>query len=93
MKLSVKSLVITGAILWGAVMLLTTIANAIWPSYAAEFLKVMASVYPGYTAARTFGGIVVGTLYAVVDGGVCGLVFGWIYNAFATGGAQPSGTP
>jgi hypothetical protein len=42
----------------------------------------MASIYPGYHATRSIGDVVVGTLYALFDGAVCGLFFGWIYNLF-----------
>ena len=27
--------------------------------------------------------MIVATLYGVLDGAVCGLLFGWIYNCFA----------
>ena len=82
MKLSIKSLAITAAILCGAGMLLTGVANLIWPSYAAGFLQMVDSIYPGYHAGQGFGSVIVGTLYATVDGAVCGLIFGWVYNRF-----------
>ncbi len=84
MKLNVKALAITGALIWGILaMLLTGIANLIWPSYGREFLQVMASVYPGYHATRSFAQVIVGTLYGLVDGAVCGAVVAWLYNCFA----------
>jgi hypothetical protein len=46
------------------------------------FLKLIASVYPGYHASSSIGDLIVGTLYAFVDGAICGLVFGWLYNVF-----------
>ena len=82
MKLSLKSLAITSAILWGGSMLLLGIANAIWPTYAVAFLQMMDSIYPGYHATGSIGSVIVGTLYAVVDGAICGLLFGWLYNKF-----------
>ena len=80
MRLSIKSLTITAAILWGGAVLLAGIANLIWPSYAAAFLQVVDSIYPGYHAGQGFGSVIVGTLYAIVDGAIGGLLFGWIYN-------------
>jgi hypothetical protein len=82
MKLSVRALGITGAVLWGGAVLLCGIANLVWPSYAAEFLKSVSSVYPGYHASGTFPDVVVGSVYAVADGGMGGIVFGWLYNQF-----------
>ena len=35
-------------------MFLTAFANLCWSGYGQAFLEVMASVYPGYTAAASF---------------------------------------
>lgn len=83
MKLNVRALAIVSALVWGFAMLLTSLANLIWPTYGHDFLQVMASVYPGYHAARSFGQVIVGTLYGLVDGGVGGVVVAWLYNRFA----------
>jgi hypothetical protein len=84
MKLNVKAFTIAAALIWGIlIMLLTGIANMIWPSYGRDFLQVMTSVYPGYHAARTVAGVIVGALYGLVDGAGCGLVVAWLYNRFA----------
>ena len=80
MKLNVRALAFVAALVWGIAMLLTGLANLIFPSYGWDFLQVMASVYPGYNATRSFGQVIVGTLYGFVDGAVCGAVFGWLYN-------------
>jgi len=83
MKLNVRALAIVSAVVWGLAMLLTGLANLIWPSYGHDFLQVMASVYPGYHATRSFGEVVVGTLYGLVDAGVGGAVVAWFYNRLA----------
>lgn len=80
MKLNLKALALTAGILWALAILITGIANLIWSGYGVGFLQIMASVYPGYHAARSIGDLIVGTLYALVDGAFCGLVFGWLYN-------------
>jgi hypothetical protein len=83
MKLNVRALAFAAALTWGILaMLLTGLANLIWPSYGREFLQVMASVYPGYHATRSLGQVVIGTLYGLVDGGVGGAIFAWLYNLF-----------
>ena len=83
MKLSVKALTYTSAILWGVCFLLVGLLNLIWPPYGGTFLELMSSVNPGYKAVAGFGNIIVGTLYAVLDGAIGGAVFAWIYNCFA----------
>jgi len=83
MKLNVRALAIVSAVVWGLAMLLTGLANLIWPSYGHDFLQVMASVYPGYHATRSFGEVVVGTLYGLVDAGVGGAAVAWLYNRLA----------
>jgi len=84
MKLNVRALAIAGALIWGLLaMLLTGIANLIWPNYGQDFLQIIASVYPGYHATHSFAQVVVGTLYGLVDGAGCGAVPGWLYNRLA----------
>ncbi len=83
MKLNVKAFAVVAALTWGILaMLLTGIANLIWPNYGREFLQVMASVYPGYHATRSLIQVIVGALYGLVDGAVGGAVFAWLYNCF-----------
>ena len=82
MKLNIKALTFSLAILWGGSVFLVGLANLVWPPYAASFLNLLASFYPGYHASGSFGDLVVGALYAVLDGAIGGLVFGWLYNCF-----------
>ena len=83
MKIDVRALAISLALLWGGGIFITGIANLIWPTYGIEFLEMVASVYPGYQATASFGQVIVGTLSGLVDGFVGGLVLGWLYNLFA----------
>jgi hypothetical protein len=80
MKLSIKGLAWTGGIVWGLSLLLIGVLNLIWPTYGVAFLDVMRSVYPGFKSLSGVGGVIVGTLYAAVDGAVAGALFGWLYN-------------
>lgn len=64
-------------------MLVTGLANMMWPDYGKAFLDAMSSVYPGYSATGSIGQVINGTLYAAIDGLIGGAVFAWLYNAFA----------
>ncbi len=80
MRLSVKGLAVVSAIMWGLVVLSVGAGNLMWPGYGQEFLRVVASIYPGYHATASLAQVLVATLYAVLDGFVCGAVFAWLYN-------------
>ena len=80
MRLNIKAFMFTAAILWALVLFVVGIANLVWAGYGSAFLVMMASIYPGYDAAGSFGDVIVGTGYALVDGAVFGLVFSWLYN-------------
>lgn len=81
MKLSIKKCALSCSILWGLVILIVNIANMIWPSYGVPFLMVVASIYPGYEIMQGVTSIIVGTLYGIVDAGIGGAIFAWLYNA------------
>lgn len=80
MRFNVIALAITIGLLWGASILITGLANLIWPPYGQAYLELAASVYPGYHASPDLGQIIVGTLYGTMDGTIAGFLFGWIYN-------------
>lgn len=82
MRLSVKSLAITAGLLWAGCLLAVGLLNLASATYGETFLRGMSSIYPGFHASRTFVDVIVGTCYALLDGAVAGLLFGWIYNAF-----------
>jgi hypothetical protein len=82
MKLSVKGLAITAAIIWGGALLIMGSANMMFPGYATNFLEVMGSVYPGYQPGTGLSSIIIGSLYGVVDAGIGAAIFAWLYNFF-----------
>jgi hypothetical protein len=86
MKLSVTGMACAFALVWGLAILITGMANLIWPPYGQELLQLAASIYPGYKATAGFGQVIVGTLYGVVDALVAGAVFAWLYNAISARG-------
>ena len=82
MKLCVKALALASGILWGGCVFCVGVANLIWGGYGVHFLQWLSSFYPGYNAGRSFGEVVIVTLYALVDGLVGGAIFAWLYNCF-----------
>jgi hypothetical protein len=56
------------------------LSHLVWPSYGGSFLDVAASIYPGFHPAGGVGAIMVGTLYALLDGAFGGAVIAWLYN-------------
>lgn len=83
MQLSLKGMAIASGLLWGCGILVAGLLNLANANYAEAFLQVMSSLYPGFHASHTFGDVVVGALYGVLDGGLAGLIFSWLYNSFA----------
>jgi len=80
MKLSVKGLALSLGILCGGCVFLIGLGNLLWPDYGAALLDVARSVYPGFAKTSGLWGVVVGTLYAVVDGAIAGTIIAWLYN-------------
>ena len=79
MQLNVKAMALTFGILWATAFFLVAGAQQVWPTYGVAFLELMDSVYPGY-APGGFGSVIMGSLYAVVDGAIGGAVVAWLYN-------------
>ena len=80
MRLSVKALAITFGVIWGGAVLLVGTANLLFVSYGVAFLQGLSSIYPGYDFTRSFGDLLIGTVYALIDGALAGLVMAWLYN-------------
>ncbi len=85
MKLSIRGMAVSVALLWGAVcMFLVGLANIVWPGYGQALLDMAASFYPGYNATPDISQVIIGTLWGLADGAFGGAVFAWLYNQFAT---------
>lgn len=83
MKLDVKALALTAGLFWGAAILIVAVANLVSPDYGRAFLDLSASIYPGYRPGTGIGSVITGTLYALVDGTICGALLAWLYNLLA----------
>lgn len=83
MKLSVKAFALTAGLIWGGGILLVSLVNLAVPTYGQAFLELCGSIYPGFHATRTVGSVIIATLYGLLDGGIGGAIFAWLYNCFA----------
>jgi len=75
-----KAITGASAILWGACMFIVGLVHLRFPSYGADFLQMMSSLYPGFHASRGFWDVLIGTIYGFVDGAIFGFVFGSLYR-------------
>jgi hypothetical protein len=83
MRLSEKAMTIVSALLWGAGILLVGLIHLAIPAYGKAFLDGISSVYPGFHGARSFTDALVGTGYALLDGGIGGFILARLYNLTA----------
>ncbi len=83
MRLSAKAMAFTSALLWSAAVLFAGLIHLAAPAYGKSFLEGVSSVYPGFHGARSFTDALVGTGYALLDGGFGGFIFAGLYNLFA----------
>ena len=85
MRFNVTAFSLACGLIWGGAILVVGLANQVSPTYGQAFLQLCASIYPGYHAGGSMGQVAVGTLYGLVDGGIGGCVFSWLYNLLAGG--------
>jgi hypothetical protein len=83
MKLSLKSMIVAGALFKAVVFLFISLLNLVLRPYGGAYLAMLTSLYPGYDPLSIPLGIIVGTLYSLIAGALAGLLFGWLYNLFA----------
>ena len=82
MKLSIKALVVAGALFKAGGFLFISLSNLLLRPYGGAYLAMLMSLYPGYDPVSGPIGIIVGTLYSLLAGALAGLLFGWLYNLF-----------
>ncbi|MGB2676713.1 MAG: hypothetical protein WAN12_06495 [Candidatus Acidiferrum sp.] len=80
MRLSLKGMTIAAGLLWGGAILFLGLINLVRPTYGANFLQAISSVYPWFHASRSFVDVVIGTIDGLIDGAIAGFLFGWLYN-------------
>ncbi len=89
MKLSVKALMFASGIGWGLVLLIVGVLNMIFEGYGKAYLDPVAGVFVWYDVSGSIGDLIVGIVWALVVGGVCGIIFALLYNAFVGKKAAP----
>jgi hypothetical protein len=83
MKLSAVRFGCAVSTVWSLTVFGAGLLNVWTGTYGAEFLKLLSSIYPGYTYGKWgFGGIIVVTLYAALDAWVIGALLAWFYNFY-----------
>ena len=90
MQLSVKSLALTCALIWGGGIAFTALARLAFPSYGSAFFAFLSSIYPGFHGAHSFADALTGIGYGLIDGGVGGAIFAWLYNLLASRPSMPA---
>jgi len=83
MRLSLKSMVLAGALFKAICFLFISLLNVVLRPYGGAYLAILMSLYPGYDPVSGPVGIIVGTFYSLIAGALAGLLFGWLYNFFA----------
>jgi hypothetical protein len=84
LKLSLRAMIIAGALFKAAGFLFISLMNLLFRPYGGAYLALLTSIYPGYDPVSGPLGILVGTFYSLVAGALAGLIFGWLYNALAS---------
>lgn len=77
MKSKTMRAALTGGIIWGLTVFLTTLVN-LYTGYGTVFLNWVASIYPGYQISLV--GSVVGLVYGFLDMFVGVYIIVWVYN-------------
>ena len=83
MKLSLRAMIIAGAVFKASGFLFVSLMNLVFRPYGGAYLALLTSLYPGYDPVSGPIGIIVGTFYSLIAGALAGLLFGWGYNFFA----------
>ena len=81
MKLHITAFTLTCGILWALGLFVATWWVIAFEGSSAE-PTLIGRVYRGYTFTPL--GSVIGFLWGLVDGLICGAVFAWLYNVIAS---------
>jgi len=82
MKLSIKAMMIAGALFKAIVFLFISFMNLILRPYGGAYLALLSSLYPGYDPINVPIALILGTIYSLIAGALAGLLFGCLYNFF-----------
>jgi hypothetical protein len=82
-KLSIKAMMIAGALIKAGSFLFTALVNLLWPPYGGAYLAMLTSLFPWYRPETGAPSLILGSLYSLLAGGCAGALFAWVYNLFA----------
>lgn len=82
MRLSLRSLIIAGALFNAICFLFIAILNLLLPPFGGKYLELLTTFYVGYHPETGPISIIIGVLYALIAGALEGALFGWLYNSF-----------
>jgi len=83
MKLSAVRFGCAVSTVWSLTVFGAGLLNLWTGTYGVEFLKLLSSIYPGYTYdEKGFFGIIVVALYAALDAWIIGALLAWFYNLY-----------
>ena len=77
MKLNVKAFALACAIFWGMGLFLITWWIILFDGATGE-ITFISRIYRGYNISPI--GSIIGLIWAVIDGAICGAIFAWLYN-------------
>ena len=80
--LDLRALALAAGLLWGGALLFVGLVAMFVDGYGLAFREVMASIYPMYDGAATWGSTLLGGVAGFVDGAVCGALLAWLYGLF-----------
>ena len=83
MKLSLKAMIIAGALFKAIEFVVISLLNLVYRPYGGAYLALLTSIYPGYDPVSGPIGILVGIFYSLIAGALTGFLFGWLYSFFA----------
>ena len=76
-RLSVCALGIAVGVAWALGVLVVGISSLLF-GYGVEIVKIFSSMYIGFVATPV--GVLIGTLWAFIDGFIGGVIIGFVYN-------------
>ncbi len=81
MSLNAKAFGLTAGIIWGLMLLVTTLIS-VSTGYFTVFLNIFVSIYPGYNISPL--GSIIGLIYGFLDACIGFYIFARIYNMLDT---------
>ncbi|MBT3339604.1 MAG: hypothetical protein HOM34_03930 [Planctomycetes bacterium] len=80
MTLNNRAFAFTCSLFCSLCLLLVGLPSLAGYEYGGPFLEMAASLYPGFAADGTVLDLLIGVVFAVVDGAFAGWMFAWVYN-------------